>query len=161
MIKKKLLPAASSPSTDAQKDTAQAISRAIVVYEEPAKQRTSTIVDMPAFSGRRLHLGEGKAKEERDRQFAEDKKNGGSVPGKWASPDVQKMISSHDFFFQAEDGIRDGRVTGVQTCALPISTATATAHRRRYLPLPAAARTSRPARPRWLQPTRWQPEAAR
>src|SRR5690625_8001463 len=24
------------------------------------------------------------------------------------------------FFFQAEDGIRDGHVTGVQTCALPI-----------------------------------------
>src|SRR5690348_8054912 len=24
------------------------------------------------------------------------------------------------FFFQAEGGIRDGRVTGVQTCALPI-----------------------------------------
>src|SRR6266487_6784735 len=28
-------------------------------------------------------------------------------------------LSSY-FFFQAEDGIRDGRVTGVQTCALPI-----------------------------------------
>src|SRR6267154_3958664 len=27
----------------------------------------------------------------------------------------------HSFFFHAEDGIRDGRVTGVQTCALPIS----------------------------------------
>src|SRR5437660_11615478 len=27
------------------------------------------------------------------------------------------------FFFQAEDGIRDGHVTGVQTCALPISIA--------------------------------------
>src|SRR5260370_28491865 len=26
------------------------------------------------------------------------------------------------FFFQAEDGIRDSSVTGVQTCALPIST---------------------------------------
>ena len=25
------------------------------------------------------------------------------------------------FFFQAEDGIRDVAVTGVQTCALPIS----------------------------------------
>src|SRR5690625_1846094 len=25
------------------------------------------------------------------------------------------------FFFQAEDGIRDGHVTGVQTCALPVS----------------------------------------
>src|SRR2546430_14774650 len=28
------------------------------------------------------------------------------------------------FFFQAEDGIRDLTVTGVQTCALPISTQT-------------------------------------
>src|SRR5260363_79806 len=26
------------------------------------------------------------------------------------------------FFFQAEDGIRDDLVTGVQTCAIPIST---------------------------------------
>src|SRR5437773_6887765 len=44
------------------------------------------------------------------------------------------------FFFQAEDGIRDRDVTGVQTCALPIST-----------PLPyslgfASARTPSPAR---------------
>src|SRR5256885_5434427 len=31
------------------------------------------------------------------------------------------------FFFQAEDGIRDYKVTGVQTCALPISAA-ATSH---------------------------------
>src|SRR5438876_12439955 len=30
------------------------------------------------------------------------------------------MSLSVFFFFQAEDGIRDGRVTGVQTCALPI-----------------------------------------
>src|SRR5690606_40440180 len=29
------------------------------------------------------------------------------------------------FFFQAEDGIRDFHVTGVQTCALPISAAVA------------------------------------
>src|SRR5256885_6605823 len=28
------------------------------------------------------------------------------------------------FFFQAEDGIRDYKVTGVQTCALPISPGT-------------------------------------
>src|SRR2546426_9232255 len=35
------------------------------------------------------------------------------------------MYPSHVFFFffQAEDGIRDYKVTGVQTCALPISTA--------------------------------------
>src|SRR5207245_4079868 len=32
------------------------------------------------------------------------------------------------FFFQAEDGIRDATVTGVQTCALPIS------HRKQHEP---------------------------
>src|SRR5438034_4893043 len=31
------------------------------------------------------------------------------------------MCFYHFFFFQAEDGIRDHCVTGVQTCALPIS----------------------------------------
>src|SRR5699024_12051400 len=30
------------------------------------------------------------------------------------------LVLSSDFFFQAEDGIRDRNVTGVQTCALPI-----------------------------------------
>src|SRR5690625_5548643 len=34
------------------------------------------------------------------------------------------MIILICFFFQAEDGIRDGHVTGVQTCALPIYMAT-------------------------------------
>src|SRR5256885_3983192 len=29
-------------------------------------------------------------------------------------------VGVHCFFFQAEDGIRDYKVTGVQTCALPI-----------------------------------------
>src|SRR2546426_7828490 len=33
------------------------------------------------------------------------------------------------FFFQAEDGIRDYKVTGVQTCALPISGARPIAQR--------------------------------
>src|SRR2546430_4896958 len=36
----------------------------------------------------------------------------------------RRIVSRHDFFFffffQAEDGIRDLTVTGVQTCALPI-----------------------------------------
>src|SRR5439155_1052878 len=36
--------------------------------------------------------------------------------------DIQITLKQmlRDFFFQAEDGIRDGHVTGVQTCALPI-----------------------------------------
>src|SRR5438309_1836563 len=36
----------------------------------------------------------------------------------WKTP----IFPSNSFFFQAEDGIRDGTVTGVQTCALPICT---------------------------------------
>src|SRR5438876_6798997 len=40
---------------------------------------------------------------------------------------TEALGSLRFFFFQAEDGIRDGRVTGVQTCALPISVGTASA----------------------------------
>src|SRR5438046_7349255 len=34
---------------------------------------------------------------------------------------MSRAAFRHGFFFQAEDGIRDWSVTGVQTCALPIS----------------------------------------
>ena len=34
---------------------------------------------------------------------------------------VFRVLTFSFFFFQAEDGIRDDLVTGVQTCALPIS----------------------------------------
>src|SRR5262249_59517825 len=55
------------------------------------------------------------------------------------------------FFFQAEDGIRDWSVTGVQTCALPISApATRCPRARRDVVRAAAPRSHRgvPARPR-------------
>src|SRR5438552_13446780 len=35
--------------------------------------------------------------------------------------DEELLYAMFVFFFQAEDGIRDDLVTGVQTCALPIS----------------------------------------
>src|SRR5207245_6659526 len=35
---------------------------------------------------------------------------------------IRGLLSFVFFFFQAEDGIRDATVTGVQTCALPIYT---------------------------------------
>src|SRR5256885_6978717 len=38
-----------------------------------------------------------------------------------ARHDSSSSCKSGFFFFQAEDGIRDYKVTGVQTCALPIS----------------------------------------
>src|SRR5947208_16987765 len=44
------------------------------------------------------------------------------------------------FFFQAEDGIRDDLVTGVQTCALPISEGGRRHHRREVLRGPVGER---------------------
>src|SRR2546427_8275465 len=52
---------------------------------------------------------------------------------------IVAMFSFVFFFFQAEDGIRDLTVTGVQTCALPILV-------RRQRRCPAAPRCPRPAR---------------
>src|SRR2546425_8596832 len=46
-----------------------------------------------------------------------------------------KLLKVVFFFFQAEDGIRDKLVTGVQTCALPIC-------RRRNPGLPGGSRIS-------------------
>src|SRR5256886_5677793 len=46
------------------------------------------------------------------------------------------------FFFQAEDGIRDLTVTGVQTCALPILASRTTIRSMRCV-LPGSARTRR------------------
>src|SRR5438309_3234352 len=60
------------------------------------------------------------------------------------------------FFFQAEDGIRDGTVTGVQTCALPISFASS----KRSVVLP----TWRGPESNWIRPgassaNRWRSSA--
>src|SRR5205823_472008 len=43
-----------------------------------------------------------------------------------AEGEQARLLRMFGFFFQAEDGIRDKLVTGVQTCALPISGASVT-----------------------------------
>src|SRR5205807_5374178 len=61
------------------------------------------------------------------------------------------------FFFQAEDGIRDYKVTGVQTCALPISAARPRRPRAagspRRTPFRSGRRSTRPRAggPRWAR----------
>src|SRR5437764_9932028 len=45
----------------------------------------------------------------------------GSQVGSPATNFSCALVKVSAFFFQAEDGIRDTSVTGVQTCALPIS----------------------------------------
>src|SRR5439155_7611845 len=70
------------------------------------------------------------------------------------------------FFFQAEDGIRDGHVTGVQTCALPISDgagtwlllgtggSAATATARAEPPVPSSSQVPAPSAPSWRRAAR-------
>src|SRR5207244_10631894 len=52
------------------------------------------------------------------------------------------------FFFQAEDGIRDDLVTGVQTCALPISPGRRTKGMRRIVSLGRSCAMTRSRRGR-------------
>src|SRR2546429_1569372 len=61
--------------------------------------------------------------------------------GEWAMPYSDCKQLPVFFFFQAEDGIREVAVTGVQTCALPISSA-------RVAATAAKVRGPRPGPPR-------------
>lgn len=80
--------------------SAESVGKALRVYEKVRKERAETLVELAAASGRALHLGDGKAKEERDRLFREGK---GKVPDKWADADVQKMIYGCDIAAVAEE----------------------------------------------------------
>lgn len=83
--------------------TPEAIHKALRVYEEVRRDRAYQLVDLAAASGRALHLGDGAAKEQRDRQFAALKAGKGPVPDKWADADVQKMIYGQDVMKIADD----------------------------------------------------------
>ena len=74
------------------------VNKGLRVYEKIRKERAEMLVELAAASARNLHLGEGKAKEERDRQFAELRAKGGkaAVPDKWADADVQKIVYGVD-----------------------------------------------------------------
>ena len=64
---------------------------------------------------------------------------------------VRRFVSFFVFFFQAEDGIRDHCVTGVQTCALPISFAAQIELDVRVIARQAAAKDIELARARFSQ----------
>lgn len=74
----------------------EAIRKALKVYEVVRRERAYTLVEIAAASGRALHLGDGAAKAERDRQFEALKEGKGPVPDKWADADVQKNIYGVD-----------------------------------------------------------------
>ncbi|KAL1888303.1 hypothetical protein Cpir12675_006226 [Ceratocystis pirilliformis] len=75
----------------------ESISRSLKVYQMMRKEWCTDLVEMAYQCGRTLHLGEGKAKEERDRLFAEARAGNVSVvPDKWASPKIQEKVYSND-----------------------------------------------------------------
>ncbi|KAL4781479.1 hypothetical protein BJX76DRAFT_359845 [Aspergillus varians] len=86
------------PATDPE-----SICKALKVYEMVRKERAYALVEMAAASGRALHLGDGVAKEERDKQFAALKAGKGPVPDKWADADVQREIYGFDCVKEAEE----------------------------------------------------------
>lgn len=81
----------------------ETIHKSLLVYEKLRMERAYTLVELAAASGRALHLGEGEAKKERDKQFAALKEKKGAVPDKWADADVQKNIYGHDCMVIAEE----------------------------------------------------------
>lgn len=73
----------------------ESINKSLKVYEKVRKERAEILVELAAQSGRELHLGEGKAREERDRVFREGGAEG-KVPDKWADREVQGMVYGFD-----------------------------------------------------------------
>ncbi|KKK19134.1 hypothetical protein ARAM_006853 [Aspergillus rambellii] len=79
------------------------VHRALKAYEQVRKTRAYALVEMAAASGRALHLGDGAAKAERDKQFAALRQGQGPVPDKWADADVQREIYGFDCIQEAEE----------------------------------------------------------
>ena len=82
----------------------KSINKALKIYEGVRKERAETLIALAAKSGRDMHLADGEAKAERDRQFAALKQNKGKGPSpdKWADADIQSMIYGHDCTREAE-----------------------------------------------------------
>lgn len=82
----------------------ESVNKALLVYEKVRKERAEALVEMAAANGRDMHLGEGAAKEARDKAFAALKAGGkGKVPDKTADPDAQKIVYSVDVWKDAEN----------------------------------------------------------
>ncbi|RMZ85907.1 hypothetical protein DV736_g6542, partial [Chaetothyriales sp. CBS 134916] len=79
------------------------INKALRVYEQLRKERSESLVELAAASGRAMHLGEGEARRQRDEQFrALQEGKVGPVPDRWADAEVQKMIYGTDIMQMAE-----------------------------------------------------------
>ena len=81
----------------------QTIEHALRLYEKLRKPRAEALVELAAENGREMHLGAGKAKEERDKIFAAMKAGSGKVPDRWADADIQARVYGVDVVAEAEE----------------------------------------------------------
>jgi salicylate hydroxylase len=81
----------------------ETIEHALRLYEKLRKPRAEALVELAAENGRAMHLGTGKAKEDRDKMFAALKSGGGKVPDKWADADIQAQVYGVDVVAEAEE----------------------------------------------------------
>jgi salicylate hydroxylase len=81
----------------------ETIEHALRLYEKLRKPRAEALVELAAENGRAMHLGTGKAKEDRDKMFAALKSGSGKVPDKWADADIQAQVYGVDVIAEAEE----------------------------------------------------------
>jgi salicylate hydroxylase len=81
----------------------ETIEHALRLYEKLRKPRAEALVELAAENGRAMHLGSGKAKEERDKIFAALKSGSGKVPDKWADADIQAQVYGVNVVADAEE----------------------------------------------------------
>src|SRR6266542_1738509 len=96
------------------------------------------------ITNKKKHIGDGEFRQQKGKQeddFERVTRTLISAPFRRPKRSLAAAMSRHGvaFFSQAEDGIRDATVTGVQTCALPIWTT--------YPRSQAGAKPETPSRP--------------
>ena len=84
--------------------SADSINKALRVYEKLRKNRAEALVAMAAANGKEMQLGEGAAREERDKAFKAFREGGqGKVPDKAADREVLSFIYSWDAYKETSE----------------------------------------------------------
>ena len=76
--------------------SADAIDKAFQMYEKVRKSRAEILVHLAHITGVQLRLGEGAAREERDKMLADIGNKTSESPDKWTDRNTQNMIFGHD-----------------------------------------------------------------
>ena len=85
--------------------SAPSINKALGVYERVRKNRAETLVELAAINGVAIHLGDGAAREERDKMLAKLNVRKGESPDKFVDENTQKMMYGHDCVEVAKEEI--------------------------------------------------------